>query len=251
MILIIKQLSIGFCYLFSNRIVKLKGDEIMPAIQHFEKTSLFDLLDENEEKLVMERFQKENFSVGEYIFKENDSGDTLYIVEQGTVSLKKLIINDYAKTLFVASEGLVFGEFSFIDGRERSASALAENDSVLLSLNREGFDAFIKEYPTTGTKVYNNLLLTIVERLRQTNEAYRDAILWGIEATGTQNLNFQDLIAEGVNVRLELANSRVLEGRILQLEQSEAGYELIVADKGGAFTLVPYHAINSLSVFQE
>ena len=222
----------------------------MHDIQHFEKTSLFDRLDENEEKLVMARFQKENFSAGEYIFKENDSGDTLYIVEQGTVSLKKLIVSDYEKTLFVATEGLIFGEFSFIDGRERSASARAENDCVLLSLNREGFDAFIKEYPTAGTKLYNNLLLTIVERLRQTNEAYRDAILWGIEATGTQNLNFQDLIDENVNIRLELASGRVIEGRILQLEQSEAGHELIIADQKGAFTLVPYHAINSVSVLQ-
>lgn len=216
--------------------------------QHFEKTSLFDHLDENEEKLVMERFQRENYKTGEYIFKENDSGDTLYIVEQGTVSLKKLIVNDYEKTLFVANQGLIFGEFSFLDGRERSASALAENDAVLLSLNRDGFDAFIKEYPATGTKLYNNLLLTIVMRLRQTNEAYRDAILWGIEATGTQNLNFQDFIDENVNVRLELRNNRILEGRILQLEKSEAGYELIIADKSGVFTLVPYHAIDAVSV---
>ena len=222
----------------------------MHAIQHFEKTSLFDLLDENEEALVMERFQKEDFAAGKYIFKENDSGDTLYIVAQGTVSLRKLIVNDYEKTLFVATEGLVFGEFSFIDGRERSASALAENDSVLLSLSRASFDAFIREYPATGIKLYNNLLLTIVTRLRETNEAYRDAILWGIEATGTQNLNFQDIISENVNIRLELTNSRVLEGQILQLEQSEAGYELIIADKEGAFTLVPYHAINSVSVFK-
>lgn len=223
----------------------------MHESQHLERTSLFDHLDQNEENLVMERFKKENYAAGEYIFKENDSGDTLYIVEQGTVSLKKLIVNDYEKTLFVATEGLVFGEFSFLDGRERSASALTESDAVCLSLNRDGFDSFIKEYPEVGIKLYNNLLLTVVMRLRQTNEAYRDAILWGIEATGTQNLNFQDLIDENINVRLELRNNRVLEGRILQLEKSEAGYELIIADKSGAFTLVPYHAIDSVSVFKE
>lgn len=223
----------------------------MHNLQHLEKTSLFDHLDENEEKLIMERFHRENISSGEYVFQENDSGNTLYIVEKGTISLKKFIVNDYEKTLFVATEGLVFGEFSFIDKIERSASALAENDAVLLSLNRDDFDAFIKENPTAGTKIYNNLLLTIVTRLRQTNEAYRDAILWGIEATGTQSLNFQDLINENVNIRLELTNNRVLEGRILQLEQSEAGYELIIADESDALTLVPYHAINTVSVSQE
>ncbi|MBU0699094.1 MAG: cyclic nucleotide-binding domain-containing protein, partial [Proteobacteria bacterium] len=187
-------------------------------------------------------------SSGEYIFRENDPGDTLYIVEEGTVSLKKLIINDYEKTLFVATEGLVFGEFSFIDGKERSASAFAEKDSVLLSLKREDFDTFIKEHPLSGAKLYDNLLSTIVKRLRLTNEAYRDAIRWGIEATGAVTLNFQNIITENINIRVELKNSRILEGRILQLEQSDAGYELVIADQSGALTLVPYHAINSVSV---
>jgi len=220
----------------------------MNELEHFEKDSLFDRMSEDEEKLVMEKFKKVNVTSGEYVFKENDSGDTLYIVEKGTVSLKKLIINDYEKTLFVATEGLVFGEFSFIDGKERSASAFAEKDSALLSLKREDFDAFIKEHPLAGAKLYNNLLGTIVSRLRMTNNAYRDAIRWGIEATGAENLNFQNIITENINIRIELNNNRTLEGRILQLEQSEAGYELIIAEQSGVLTLVPYHAINSVSV---
>ena len=220
----------------------------MNELEHFEKDNLFDRMSEDEEKLVTEKFKKVNVTSGEYIFKENDIDDTLYIVEKGTISLKKLIINDYEKTLFVATEGLVFGEFGFVDGKERSASAFAEKDSALLSLKREDFDAFIKEHPLTGTKLYNNLLGTIISRLRMTNDAYRDAIRWGIEATGAENLNFQNIITENINIRIELNNNRTLEGRILQLEQSEAGYELIIAEQSGVLTLVPYHAINSVSV---
>jgi CRP-like cAMP-binding protein len=220
----------------------------MNELEHFEKDSLFDRMSEDEEKLVMEKFKKVNVTSGEYVFKENDIDDTLYIVEKGTVSLKKLIINDYEKTLFVATEGVVFGEFGFVDGKERSASAFAEQDSALLSLKREDFDAFIKEHPLTGAKLYNNLLGTIISRLRMTNDAYRDAIRWGIEATGAENLNFQNIITENINIRIGLNNNQTLEGRILQLEQSEAGYELIIAEQSGVLTLVPYHAINSVSV---
>jgi len=223
-------------------------NQIMNELEHFKKDSLFDLMAEDEEKLVMEKFKKMNVAFGEYVFKENESGDTLYIVESGTISLKRLIINDYEKTMFVATEGLVFGEFGFIDGKERSASAFAEKDSTLMSLKREDFDAFIQEHPLTGAKLYSNLLGTIVNRLRMTNDAYRDAILWGIEATGAQNLNFQNIITENINNRIEVNNNRMLEGRILQLEQSEAGYELVIAEQAGTLTLVPYHAINSVSV---
>lgn len=220
----------------------------MNELEHFEKDSLFDRMAEDEERLVMEKFKKVNVTSGEYVFKENESGDTLYIVEKGTVSLKKLVINDYEKTLFVATEGLVFGEFSFIDGKARSASAFAEKDSALLSLKREDFDAFIKEHPLTGAKIYNNLLGIIASRLRLTNDAYRDAIRWGIEATGTESLNFQNIITESINIRIGLNNNQTIEGRILQLEQSEAGYELVIAEQSGVLTLVPYHAINSVSV---
>jgi CRP-like cAMP-binding protein len=220
----------------------------MSELEHFKRDSLFDGMAEDEEKLVMEKFKKVNVTSGEYVFKETDSGDTLYIVESGTISLKKLIIDDYEKTMFVATEGLVFGEFGFIDGKERSASAFAEKDCTLLSLKRKDFDAFIKDHPLTGAKVYSNLLGTIISRLRMTNDAYRDAIRWGLEATGAENLNFQNIITESINIRVELNNARTIEGRILQLEQSEAGYDLVIAEQSGALTLVPYHAINSVSV---
>lgn len=223
----------------------------MDYIDNFEKNRLFDQLAEDEIKRVTAAFQKESFSSGEYIFRENDSGNTLYIVEEGSVSLKKLIVNDYEKTLFVASEGLVFGEFSFIDGKERSASAVAENDVALLGLTRDAFDEFIRDNPATGLKLYSNLLGTIVDRLRQTNNAYRDAIRWGIEVTGTQKLNFQHFITENVNLRLELMNNRIIEGKILQLEQSDAGYELIIANKSGDLRMIPYHAINAVSIAKE
>ncbi|MFH2218390.1 MAG: cyclic nucleotide-binding domain-containing protein [Pseudomonadota bacterium] len=223
----------------------------MDYIDNFEKNRLFDGLAEDEIKRVTAAFQKESFSSGEYVFRENDRGNTLYIVEEGSVSLKKLIVNDYEKTLFVASEGLVFGEFSFIDGKERSASAVAENDVALLGLPRDAFDEFIRDNPATGLKLYNNLLGTIVDRLRQTNNAYRDAIRWGIEVTGTQKLNFQHFITESVNLRLELMNNRIIEGKILQLEQSDAGYELIIANKSGDLRMIPYHAINAVSIAKE
>ena len=223
----------------------------MDYIDNFEKNRLFDRLGEDDMKLVMETFQRENFSSGEYVFKENDSGDTLYIVEEGSVSLKKLIVNDYEKTLFVAYEGLVFGEFSFIDGKERSASAVAEKETVLLGLKRDAFDEFITKNPAPGLKLYNNLLGTIVDRLRQTNDAYRDSIRWGIEVTGTQKLNFQHFIDENVNIRIELTNNRILEGQILQLEQSDAGYELIIVNKSGDLSMIPYHAISTVAVAKE
>src|SRR5436305_3836818 len=140
-------------------------------MKQFDKESFFSNLNEDEKKRVIERMHKESYSVGQYVFKEGDSGERLYVVEKGALSLIKSIGSDLDKTILIAPEGSVFGEFSFIDGSTRSASALVTGDAVLLSLDREDFDALVKQFPAIGTKLYNNLLLTVTQRIRRTSAA--------------------------------------------------------------------------------
>src|SRR5579872_4452153 len=99
-------------------------------MKQFDTESFFSHLNEGEKKLVVERMRKESFSVGQYVFKEDDTGARLYVVEKGAVSLIKSIGGDLDKTVLIASEGSIFGEFSFIDGRTRSAAALVTVDAV-------------------------------------------------------------------------------------------------------------------------
>ena len=144
----------------------------MNDMKQLDRETFFSHLTEEEKKLVLERMHKESFSTGEYVFKEEDTGEKLYVVEKGAVSLIKSIGADLDKTILIAPEGSVFGEFSFIDGRTRSAAALVAVDTVLLSLDRKDFDALFDQHPGIGKKLYNNLLLTVTRRLRRTNEAH-------------------------------------------------------------------------------
>ena len=124
----------------------------MNDMKQFDLESFFAQLNEDEKKRVMERMQKESFSIGKYVFKQHDTGEKLYVVEKGAVSLIKSIGGDLDKTILIAPEGSIFGEFSFIDGSTRSASALVAVDAVLLSLDRKDFDAMIEQYPAIGKK---------------------------------------------------------------------------------------------------
>src|SRR5271169_294054 len=126
-------------------------------MKQLDRESFFCNLNEDEKKLVVERMHKESFSMGKYVFKGDDTGERLYIVEKGAVSLIKSIGADLDKTVLIAPEGSIFGEFSFIDGRSRSASALVTVDAVLLSLDRKDFDALVEQFPAIGTKLYNSL----------------------------------------------------------------------------------------------
>jgi CRP/FNR family transcriptional regulator, cyclic AMP receptor protein len=141
-------------------------------MKQFDRESFFCDLDEDEKKVVIERMHKESLSVGDYVFKQGDTGERLYIVEKGAVSLIKSIGADMDKTILIAHEGSIFGEFSFIDGGARSAAALATVDAVLLSLDRKDFDALIEQFPAIGRKLYNNFLRALTQLVRRTTEAH-------------------------------------------------------------------------------
>ena len=212
------------------------------------KENLFHQLNDEEVTRFSQKFRKVKLKAEEYVFRENETGDTLFIVQKGLISMKRSITPDVEKEIFMANEGMVFGEFSFMDIGDRSASALVLEDTELLALKRDEFEAFIAENPSIGTKIYSNLLYILVERLRRTNDAYRDVVRWNLELTGTRQLNFQYLITEKVDICIGLISNRAIEGRVLQLEKSDAGYEIILLDRDGKIAMIPYHAIASISL---
>jgi len=220
----------------------------MNGAEQAEKIRLLNGLKEQETRLFLQRFKAESFAPQQNVFQEGDHGETIYIVKRGLIALSKRITSEVDKKLFSARPGSIFGEFSFMDKGERSASATAEEETDVLSLKRVDFDVFIRENPNTGAKLFQNLLGIVVERLRRTNEAYRDAVRWGLEITGTQKVNFHYLITEDVDIRLELLNGKTFEGKVMQLEKSDAGYEVILVNKLGKLAIIPYHAILSVTL---
>ena len=150
-----------------------------------ENSYLVQGLKTNEMRLFLKCFREESYSAGSYIFKENDEGDTLYVAESGTVSMRQWIMpGGVEKTILTAERGGVFGEISFMDRRGRSASALVEEDAVVHVLSRSDFEEFTREYPGAGLKVLDSLLCIVVVRLRVTNEAYREALQQGLHVIG-------------------------------------------------------------------
>ena len=222
----------------------------MNGAEQAQRTRLFHDLEEQESQQFLKCFETGAATAKEQIFREGEHGDTLYIVHKGLVSLSKNITADIDKKLFSARPGTIFGEFSFMDRGDRSATATAEEDSSLLILKRDVFDEFAVNNPKAGAKLFQNLLGIVVERLRRTNEAYRDAVRWGLEITGTQKINFHYLITEDVDIRIELVNGKTFEGKVLQLEKSDAGYEVILVNKLGKLAIIPYHAILSVTLTQ-
>lgn len=101
---------------------------------------------------------------GEYIFREGEEADYLYMIHSGSVEISKG--KSIQEKVHVLKEGEFVGEMAFIDSLPRSANAVAIEDCELIKMDKESFDKTIKENHQFAVSV----IRTLSERLRDTNE---------------------------------------------------------------------------------
>ncbi|TAL26731.1 MAG: Crp/Fnr family transcriptional regulator [Nitrospirae bacterium] len=107
-----------------------------------------------------------NFRKGDPIFYQSDKSTDLYVVFRGKVRASLLNREGEEFVLDVFGEGDFFGEMSLLDGRPRSASAIANEDAALGFLRRDKFLETIKAEPMIAIEMLNAL----VHRLRKTDD---------------------------------------------------------------------------------
>jgi CRP/FNR family transcriptional regulator len=121
---------------------------------------------------------------GEIIFREQDDSDALYVVERGRVVVSKHVHKDVDIVLTRFHPGDFFGEMGLFDAAPRSASAQAEIDTFLWMLERDAFKRILSDHADIAAKICYRMVGVFINRLRATNEQAREAIRWGLEATG-------------------------------------------------------------------
>jgi CRP/FNR family transcriptional regulator, cyclic AMP receptor protein len=103
----------------------------------------------------------ESFTAGGIIFQEGQPGTDMYIVKKGEVELRV-----HGKTVEVVGPEGFFGEMAVIEGGQRSATALAKTDCVLMPLNAKRFEFMVHEIPFFAVEV----MKCLARRLRSLNE---------------------------------------------------------------------------------
>lgn len=82
----------------------------------------------------------ESFSAGDVIFSEEDPADALYIILSGDVELAL-----HGSSLGVESTGSIIGEMAIIPSESRNETATALGGVRLARVEREEFDALIRQ----------------------------------------------------------------------------------------------------------
>ncbi|MDB5105976.1 MAG: transcriptional regulator, Crp/Fnr family [Fibrobacteres bacterium] len=104
------------------------------------------------------------FGPNDLIIRENDPGESAYIIESGKVAVTK---ESNGKNVPIAylGKGATFGEMSMVDDLPRSASVWAVEETVVREFHRDDLYGAMKENP----EVFGKFLKSIFERLRESN----------------------------------------------------------------------------------
>ncbi len=105
------------------------------------------------------------FYSGDEIIRENDTGETAYIIEKGRVEVSMQKDGQKIHLAFLESEE-TFGEMGMIDDRLRSATVTAVEETTVLEIPRDSFFKTVESDPDIAI----HLLRTLFERLREANE---------------------------------------------------------------------------------
>jgi signal transduction histidine kinase len=122
------------------------------------KIQLFSDLHKPTLKKIAALLEEMEYQKGHYVFKKGDEGDAVFIITEGSVSVK-----DEDLVLSNLKEGDVFGEYALIDNKSRSASIYTEETLKILRLDRKSFTKLLIE----NKEIQKGLLHLFVNRLRE------------------------------------------------------------------------------------
>lgn len=150
----------------------------VPDVEFLKTVALFDGLTDAQIRQVAAVMHKEGMPAGQPIIQEGETGDRMYIIQEGTVEVSRTLTMKVAKrdfgqkekTFIRLSSGFFFGEMALIENDVRSATVTTITDCKLFVVLRDDFNPLCENFPEIGYRIFKNIAKTIAGRLRRTNQ---------------------------------------------------------------------------------
>jgi CRP/FNR family cyclic AMP-dependent transcriptional regulator len=230
------------------------GDRLAPARRAaLVRNLLFGALDSAEFDELLRLSVPQRYDREQMIFGKGDPGNGLYAIVAGRVGIKT--VSRFGKEIFlnILEAGEVLGEIALLDGKERTAGAVAMEPSELLFISRERFIPFLEQRPKLSTR----LLEVLCARLRWTSDIIEDTIFRDVRARLARRLVrlsrvYGDDTDGGRRIRIKLSQENL--GLMLGASRESVNKELvalqgrgILSYRGGYITLRDIDALQELA----
>jgi CRP-like cAMP-binding protein len=173
--------------------------------------TLFGGLSPDERAAVVAFARIRTLDAGETVFAIGSPGDQMMALLSGTIRISVSSSGGKELLLAMIQPGEVFGELAVLDGKERSADAVAETACTVAILDRRDIFSFFERNPTA----WPSLVKVLCQRLRRTDQVFAEVALLGLPVrlakTMLRVLNWEvdSALAEPAKIRFsqrELAN---------------------------------------------
>jgi CRP-like cAMP-binding protein len=144
--------------------------DITPLLR---QVAIFKDLDDGELSRVAEVCKTQEFVSGEYIFREGEAGNRLYLIIEGEVRISRTIPGSGEEALAVLKAGALFGEMAVFDRSERSTDAISNGGTKCLTIARADFELLLDFNRELAYKVLWSCVRLLSGRLRSTNDSLR------------------------------------------------------------------------------
>lgn len=140
------------------------GLTIAPLIEHLKRklrgVGGFSALSERELETISSSFSLRRYLPGEFIFREGEPPQGLFLVESGSLNLFASGEDEFT----VLKEGESFGEFNLLTGRPYSYSARAASEAFIWFLAAEDFKALSSQYTSLKKALGSALKIPLSRR---------------------------------------------------------------------------------------
>ncbi|MBN1542963.1 cyclic nucleotide-binding domain-containing protein [candidate division KSB1 bacterium] len=151
----------------------------MELVEALRQSPITSGLEEQELQQLAEICTARRFYKNDMIFDENDRDETIFILAEGRVCIerrRKAKKHITPKQLITVKRGQIFGEMAFLEKRQRSATARAKGNILVIALTAAEFEKLLDRNSHLGYKVMRNLALIISRRLRKMNEQWMNSL---------------------------------------------------------------------------
>lgn len=163
---------------------------------------LFSGLDADSIKTIARLCQTRRVPAGQTLFVKGDPGDALYGVRRGQIRIETGTATGERLTIDVFGPGDLFGEIAVLDGRPRTADAVAAEDAELFVLPRAEFLSHLEHEPHLAIR----LIELLCGRLRATNERTEEMMFLPLQTRLARRLS---TLAEDFGSELQITQDEL------------------------------------------
>jgi CRP-like cAMP-binding protein len=139
-------------------------------------SALFAQLDEQQREEIAKIAKAQTYQGGEFIFKEGEPGNRLFLVAEGEVRISRQIPAAGEEALAILKRPACFGEMSVFDRSDRSTDAIANGRVTLVTIGRPDLELLLEFNPEIGYAVLKALVRQLSLRLRAANDQMKSLL---------------------------------------------------------------------------